>query len=1827
MSFSSQSGQSGNNNIFKSIKKGFGSSTNKENNELKISEPFKPVHLSSSNPINDTYSILTSPSNNSTGSYSPNKSKPASSILVQKPPKDGLKRTETNISTNSYNDVYSNKENVNDIDTMFSSSQQSVYSQVLGTSNLYRFMLPDGTVKIEKPKNKEEIEDLFNELMDKRNFQALPPHAQSQLRKYSADKKWLLVNQDLQADLKKYNNSSKKNKILLSALSSQNSNHIQSNNSIYTGKLSAYNNNSKFSEVASLSANSKLPNLQTSNLSKTFTNQRNISTSSMNSANEPSSLTPEYYVQKLISEKLNNKQLNDLWVSLRTQPLNWVLGFLDAQGHIAIANVLQKFYKISYNPNGALGELTDDQLDTESLLFKCLKTIFNLREGANESSKSVLIVNAITEGLLSLRISTRRLATEMMMFIMSWSDHKYYHNVLDALDQESLVAGNVNIQARLLSGNKRKSVILDNLKQTILNQGNSTKMKRIEEWLLVLEYTLDGRGAMGSLVGASEEFKSGGGENAILEYCYTTMLMINEVCRISQNVHQRTLLRSRFKSYGFGRILQKLELLKYDKLYEQLVIFEDQTVDDYNLLVSETSLNENVDLENPLQMVGSLWEHFGQTDSKKHLISLLQNIFISASKPLNNDTEKTLKVLDALVSNATMASMDNESQFNFAIQRVFDSLQTDDVARKALNEAKELKRKLEETQAERDLFEEKLEEAQDGLVGKLQREIEERDTILLKNQRVTENLRKEIEDLRQQNILASISREKLINGSNSEENLYENKFDNPTPIDKEKIKAIQNVFSSQKESKNNYKPLSNLPYSGHHGERNVSTFSLDSQTSLRSLSRKQSDSDRLNSIKNQMEDIEKEARLLENSEFYDSLNKAESDKEITTDNNKMEMFDKLESLKKMLSTIQNESNEISKYNTEEQMKEILQEKRNLALKRLTDLQDLYKNNSHIDEKTDVLVNNLITELDASKTSSPHKRSVSVSSSISLRTKSADEKLNSINATLAKLNTRRNTLISENSFNTNNDTDVESDNYRYSSVSGSFLSELSERYGKNHKHDSLTSRRDSSSSHNHNGSIGSGNTLGHSHSNSNAGSNYRKSFMNRMKKSSVPVKKNEEPEVEKPQIKNNEPSIPPAPPLPPMFSKSPENAAADSTTPPPPPLPPMFNTNKDTASTPPPPPMPPMLGGKTGAPPPPPPPMMMNAPPPPPMMNAPPPPFMMNKGAPPPPNFMNNNIFSKYPKPKRRLKQIHWDRMESSKYFQKDGIKLIDELNEYGVLKELENKFGAREVKKFKVKSKNENDTKELDKITFLSRDIAQQFGINLHMFTNLTVNELVEKILKCDKEILNNLAVMEFLSKDEIVEVSINLERNYAGYVTEWLDGEEVLKPEKDLNELQRPDQLYVNLMVNLKHYWKSRMRALNLVINYKKDYNDFVGKLRKIDKAVDVLKTSTNLKGIFDIILAVGNYMNDASKQASGFKLSTLQRLTFIKDEENKLTFLNYVEKIVRMHYPQFSMFLKELEPLYEVTKISIDQLENDCKNYQKSISNVETSLERGNLKDSSKFHPQDRLISKVLPVISDCKKKADLLSDEVMLSMMEFESLMKLFGEDSSDQFAKNNFFRKFTDFMQVYKKIAEMNKRVEEEERSYEARKKILDEQEERVKQKKLQENGEGNEINKTPDERNVMDNLLSKLKNAGPNKTDSSTARSRAKARKDLLEKSQVNTPTKNADNDDEKTTRSHARSPSNILDNLVDLKHENGSTSSIIYSPETKEKLRQEGNERSPYKNDNSNGLSAQSLLDGLRTESTGTRTEEERRKLRELHKKNKKESNRLQFFEEPTKDD
>lgn len=57
-----------------------------------------------------------------------------------------------------------------------------------------------------------------------------------------------------------------------------------------------------------------------------------------------------------------------------------------------------------------------------------------------------------------------------------------------------------------------------------------------------------------------------------------------------------------------------------------------------------------------------------------------------------------------------------------------------------------------------------------------------------------------------------------------------------------------------------------------------------------------------------------------------------------------------------------------------------------------------------------------------------------------------------------------------------------------------------------------------------------------------------------------------------------------------------------------------------------------------------------------------------------------------------------------------------------------------------------------------------------------------------------------------------------------------------------------------------------------------------------------------------MGNFMNDASKQATGFKLGTLSRLVNVKDEKNQRTFMDYIEMSIRNKFPEWQVFVDEL-------------------------------------------------------------------------------------------------------------------------------------------------------------------------------------------------------------------------------------------------------------------------------------------------------------------------------
>lgn len=1434
---------------------------------------------------------------------------------------------------------------------------------------------------LQRPSNPLEVERMFRELMDRRDFRSLPSQARQEMLNYSLDKKWMLVYQDA---LSEYNKQSKKTKA-----------------------------------------------------------------------------SPEFYTRRLISKAITSEELENLWVSLRTEPIDWVREFIfDFQGDVALSSYLTKVHDQMGTQD--IHDILDVIFDKEFNTLKCLRSMMNLKLGAERAkTDDSLYVNAVTGSLLSPRIATRKIAGDTLTFMIAYynsENHAKYHKVLRALDA-------------LSSKPYYEFVMPTSLNKKSLQRKSPIpyKFHRFELWLKLVERTIDGRGTYkNSLVGASEEFKSamqgtssvtaGGShmENQLLEYCFGTMLLINKIVEYGIDFRVRINLRSQLTAAGMNNLIIKFEDLGYESLNKQCQIYHDMADADEMDLKTKEQIDENIDFNNPVDLVKSLWLNVQNSEAQGYFMSAIQHMYLNQldKKDDSEDFSRSMRLLDGIIQNVSNAhTVDDESAVGIAINRLFAGMTTDDMYRKALSEVKTFKKIAEEATAERDEMSRQLSMGTENLIANMSNDIKEQETVLRRTRRMNEELQEELEELKKKHLIEKQEQEvemrELLIMLNSAD-IKARKAGSKTTVlvqtsNEELIRKLQKQIHRKK-----------------------AEYKLDNKL----LGTHIEPSSRLRALREQMNDIENLARELEMTDFETykvpeskevseppELSEASSEEDEEDEPDEGDLFppvpegpkrgcreDDLEQLSRLrmkLASLQNESNDIMKFNNSA----MFSKQKFLAMERLRELELNFKD-FNIDFN------------------SADDRDL-ISSIVDANVKSKiQEELSEVSKLKADLHSQLKALKATPSSSRSSK--------RFSS---DVLSKIEKKYtqGKVEQNGDREVVRGSSPGKSYKSNRIS--TI------SKMDPKFLKELSTKVAKSeAIPDADEEEEEEEEKEEDIDDDSE--------KFEDSldkPSNelspVAAPVPAPPPPPPPPPLPSFGGSGAPPPPPPPPPFLGGA-------------NAPPPPPV----PPPFPLAKGTPSPSPDLpvaSPNPFDLYPRPKKKLKQLHWEKFDStantSNSFWNDSQphNVASDLMDKGVLDEIETIFAAKEIKKLATKKKE-----DIDKVTFLARDIAQQFGINLHSYNSLSDTEVVDKILRCDKDVLENPAVLEFLSKDEIVEVTNSLARNFEPYSTDY-KSDEIVLPDKDPNELQRPDRIYLELIYNLQHYWKSRVRALRTIAYYEKDYDDLIKKLRSIDEAVESIKHSKHLRSVFDIILAVGNYMNDTSKQAKGFKLNSLQRLSFVKDDKNSMSFLHYVEKTIRTLYPELLDFLNELLRCVEVSKFSIENISSECKEYAQAINNVQSSIDMGNLSDVSAFHPRDRVLKVLTPLVPKAKRKVDLLLDQSTYTFKEFDKLMRYFGEDPSDSFVRNSFISKFTNFMNDFKKAQRENIKREEELRVYEQRKKLLESANKQATVTKEELNSDDSDVN-------VMDSLLEKLKASGPQRGEPSSARKRALMKKHIME---------------------------------------------------------------------------------------------------------------------------
>src|SRR3569833_3168682 len=121
---------------------------------------------------------------------------------------------------------------------------------------------------------------------------------------------------------------------------------------------------------------------------------------------------------------------------------------------------------------------------------------------------------------------------------------------------------------------------------------------------------------------------------------------------------------------------------------------------------------------------------------------------------------------------------------------------------------------------------------------------------------------------------------------------------------------------------------------------------------------------------------------------------------------------------------------------------------------------------------------------------------------------------------------------------------------------------------------------------------------------------------------------------------------------------------------------------------------------------------------------------------------------------------------------------------------------------------------------------------------------------------------------------------------------------------------------------------------------------------------------------------MNDANKQARGFKLSSLARLGMVKVDKNESTLADLVERIVRQQFPEWEVFSNDIAGVMTAQKINIEQLQTAAKKYVDNIRSVQMSLASGSLSAPKKFHPQDRVSQVVQRCMKDARRKAEQMA-----------------------------------------------------------------------------------------------------------------------------------------------------------------------------------------------------------------------------------------------------------
>jgi len=142
---------------------------------------------------------------------------------------------------------------------------------------------------------------------------------------------------------------------------------------------------------------------------------------------------------------------------------------------------------------------------------------------------------------------------------------------------------------------------------------------------------------------------------------------------------------------------------------------------------------------------------------------------------------------------------------------------------------------------------------------------------------------------------------------------------------------------------------------------------------------------------------------------------------------------------------------------------------------------------------------------------------------------------------------------------------------------------------------------------------------------------------------------------------------------------------------------------------------------------------------------------------------------------------------------------------------------------------------------------------------------------------------------------------------------------------------------------------------------------LLDIERASKQVIDSKSLPQILELILELGNFINDGSPRggAFGFKLSSLSKLDDIKAADNKTTLLQYLVQMLEKKSPQLLKVNEELSLCEIAARVSMQAVSSDLASLKKDFAATTTFLDE--LAETEKFPEISAFIAKAKKILDD--------------------------------------------------------------------------------------------------------------------------------------------------------------------------------------------------------------------------------------------------------------------